>query len=85
MTAKKVFLFILFLLVVGALLIYSGFRDLEKIERQQTALSALVCSDLCFNRCNSYNNGCHDACGEDAACQERCRVKDQICINHCRR
>lgn len=71
------------LLVSLAVIIFSiwwGVKQQRDRERQEKVLTAVVC----LSRCGSYNDGCCEACGEDAACQERCDMRFRTCINGCR-
>lgn len=71
------------LMIIGAVIltIWLGFNCSREEQRYEKATAEIVC----LNRCSNYNNGCRDACGEDAACQERCDMRFRTCINGCGR
>lgn len=77
---KSALFFFLFILAVGVTAYYAGRKGEERRERQDEALAAMIC----LNRCSAYYDGCNDACGENAACQEKCSAKDRACVNECR-
>ncbi len=76
---KLVLFYTLLVVLVGFIAVLYGRCRMEELERHEKALLTLVC----LEKCSSYNNGCRDACGEDAACQERCRARHRTCINKC--
>ncbi len=77
---KKVFiLFTVLTMVLVLVFVFIGIKGDERQKRQESALESIVC----LSSCNSYSAGCRDACGEDAACQERCHMKWRTCTNGC--
>lgn len=77
---KSALLLFLIFLPVMIFFVWLSVKHQGDWERQEKALTAVVC----LSRCGSYNNGCREACAEDAACQERCRTQFRTCINGCK-